>query len=106
MKVPLVDLKGQHAAIRGEIDEAVGRVLDSCQFILGDEVRLLEEEVAAYCGTAHGVGVASGTENYYSFDYGHVHFVVLDSEVAGLEPDAIRRILGANVLRVLRSTLP
>ncbi|MBI2838457.1 MAG: DegT/DnrJ/EryC1/StrS family aminotransferase [Acidobacteria bacterium] len=37
-------------------------VLRSGRFILGEEVAAFEREFAAYCGTAHGVGVASGTE--------------------------------------------
>jgi dTDP-4-amino-4,6-dideoxygalactose transaminase len=40
----------------------VSRVLDSGQVILGPEVAALEDEVAAYCGTAHAVGCASGTD--------------------------------------------
>jgi dTDP-4-amino-4,6-dideoxygalactose transaminase len=59
--IPFVDLKAQHAAIRGEIDAAVGSVVDSCQFILGPEVKAFEAEFAAYCQAAHGVAVNSGT---------------------------------------------
>ncbi|HEX8499092.1 MAG TPA: DegT/DnrJ/EryC1/StrS family aminotransferase [Pyrinomonadaceae bacterium] len=62
MQVPLLDLKQQHAALGGELREAVGRVLDSQQFILGDEVRLLEEELAAYTRAAHAVGCGSGSD--------------------------------------------
>ena len=62
MQVPLLDLKQQHAALREELREAVGRVLDSQQFILGEEVRLLEEELAAYTGAAHAVGCGSGSD--------------------------------------------
>ena len=43
-------------------EAAVARVLASGQVILGPEVAALEEEVAAYCGAAHGVGCASGTD--------------------------------------------
>ena len=62
MKVPLVDLVAQYRTIRTEIDEAIGRVLESGQFILGPNVTALEQEVAAYLGTRHAVGVASGTD--------------------------------------------
>ena len=62
MKVPLLDLKAQLLPLRDEILEAVTDVIDSTQYILGDKVRLLEEHVASYCGTNHGVGVSSGTD--------------------------------------------
>ncbi|MCA1614798.1 MAG: DegT/DnrJ/EryC1/StrS family aminotransferase [Acidobacteria bacterium] len=62
MQVPLLDLRQQHAALREELREAVGRVLDSQQFILGREVRRLEEELAAYTGAAHAVGCGSGSD--------------------------------------------
>ncbi len=62
MQVPLLDLKAQYAAIKEETREAIDRVLDSQQFILGPEVSGLEAEVAAYCGCRHGIGVSSGTD--------------------------------------------
>src|SRR6185295_377983 len=60
--VPLLDLKAQHATIRDEVREALDRVVESQQFILGPEVEALEREVAQYSGCAHGVGVSSGTD--------------------------------------------
>ena len=60
--VPLIDLKAQYAALRDEIRAAVDGVLESQRFILGPEVEGLEEELADYCGAAHGVGVSSGTD--------------------------------------------
>ncbi len=60
--VPLIDLKAQYAELRDEIRAAVDRVLESQQFILGPEVEALEEEIAAYCGSAQAVGVSSGTD--------------------------------------------
>lgn len=62
MKVPLLDLKQQMSHLREEILEAVTRVIDSTVYILGPEVSALEQEVAAYCGVDHGVGVSSGTD--------------------------------------------
>ncbi|HEX7956090.1 MAG TPA: DegT/DnrJ/EryC1/StrS family aminotransferase, partial [Pyrinomonadaceae bacterium] len=62
MQVPLLDLKQQHAALGEELRAAVGRVLDSQQFILGEDVRLLEAELAAYTGAAHAVGCGSGSD--------------------------------------------
>src|SRR5215472_12631811 len=60
--IPQVDLAAQYAAIGGEIRTAVDRVLSSQQFILGREGAALEQEIAALCGVANGVGVASGTD--------------------------------------------
>src|ERR1700740_141989 len=60
--IPQFDLATQYAAINAEIREAVDRVLASHQFILGREGAALEEEIARFCGVAHGVGVASGTD--------------------------------------------
>ena len=62
IQVPLLDLKQQHAALRDELRAATDRVLDSQQFVLGEEVRLLEEEIAAYSNARHAVGCASGTD--------------------------------------------
>ena len=41
---------------------AIGGVLASQQFILGQTVRQLEGELARYCGTRHALGVSSGTD--------------------------------------------
>ncbi|MDE3196842.1 MAG: DegT/DnrJ/EryC1/StrS family aminotransferase [Acidobacteriota bacterium] len=60
--VSLLNVKRQTAGIRAELDAAIARVLDHAQFILGPEVRELEEKIAAYCGTRHAVGCASGSD--------------------------------------------
>ncbi|MCX5680024.1 MAG: DegT/DnrJ/EryC1/StrS family aminotransferase [Candidatus Omnitrophica bacterium] len=62
MKVPLLDLKEQYSAIRQEVESSLKKVIENQDFILGAEVTDLEKEVAAYCGTKYGVGVASGTD--------------------------------------------
>ena len=62
MQIPLLDLKAQYNSIKSEIDTAVHGVLDSCKFIMGEDVKSLEGEVAAYCGTRFGVAVGSGTD--------------------------------------------
>src|SRR5512132_692650 len=59
--IPYLDLKTQYHAIKDEIDAAVLRVLESTQFILGEEVTAFEREFAAYCQAAEAVGVNSGT---------------------------------------------
>ncbi len=62
MSVPLFDTSSALEPLREELRAAVARVLDSERFILGPEVEAFEREMAAYCGAAHGVGVANGTE--------------------------------------------
>jgi len=62
MNVPLLDLKKQYNSIKPEIDRAIQKVLDHGMFIMGPEVRELEEQLAKYCGARHGIGVASGTD--------------------------------------------
>jgi dTDP-4-amino-4,6-dideoxygalactose transaminase len=62
MQVPLLDLKPQHAHLREELRAALDHILDSQQFVLGEEVRLLETELARYSATRHAVGCASGSD--------------------------------------------
>jgi dTDP-4-amino-4,6-dideoxygalactose transaminase len=59
--IPFVDLKAQYYSIKPEIDAAIADVLESSQFILGEEVADFEAEFAAYCQAEHAVGVNSGT---------------------------------------------
>ncbi len=62
MNVPLLDLAEQNAALRPEIEAALGRVLDTNGFILGSEVAALETELAEYCQSKHAIACASGTD--------------------------------------------
>jgi len=62
MKVPPLDLTAQYANLQPEIQAAIARVLASGQFILGPEVAQFEQEVAAYLGVGHAIGVNSGTD--------------------------------------------
>ena len=59
--IPLIDLRAQYRALKPEIDAAIQRVLDSTQFVLGDEVAQFERAFAGYCGTSEAVAVNSGT---------------------------------------------
>lgn len=61
IKVPYLDLKAQYRSIKGEIDAAIDRVLDSCQFVLGPEVSEFEKDFAAHCGTSDCIALNSGT---------------------------------------------
>ena len=60
--IPFIDLAAQRRRLGRSIDDAIARVLDHCQFILGPEVRALEAELAAFCGARHCVTCASGTD--------------------------------------------
>jgi dTDP-4-amino-4,6-dideoxygalactose transaminase len=62
MGVPLLDLRAQYAPLRDELLAAVTRVCDSQRFIMGPEVELLEQEIAASIGVAHAIAVSSGTD--------------------------------------------
>ncbi|HYS27259.1 MAG TPA: DegT/DnrJ/EryC1/StrS family aminotransferase [Vicinamibacterales bacterium] len=59
--IPYLDLQAQYRSIKGEIDSAVLRVLDSTQYILGEEVAAFEREFAGYCQASQAIGVNSGT---------------------------------------------
>ncbi|MCC6456090.1 MAG: DegT/DnrJ/EryC1/StrS family aminotransferase [Caldilineaceae bacterium] len=61
LDVPLVDLVGQYAELRREVNEAMEQVLATADLILGHDVELFEQEFAAYCGAEYAVGVDSGT---------------------------------------------
>jgi dTDP-4-amino-4,6-dideoxygalactose transaminase len=60
--IPIVDLKAQYASIKYEIQNAIDRVLESQQFILGEEVQTLETLLAKYCQCKYAFGVSSGTD--------------------------------------------
>jgi dTDP-4-amino-4,6-dideoxygalactose transaminase len=62
MKIPFVDLQAQYKSIAGEVGAAIQGVLDRGDFILGEQVRLFEEEFAAYIGVKHGAGVGTGLD--------------------------------------------
>ena len=59
--IPVVDLQAQYRSIKAEIDEAVLRVLDSSQLVLGEEVAAFEREFARFCNSGDAVAVNSGT---------------------------------------------
>jgi dTDP-4-amino-4,6-dideoxygalactose transaminase len=62
VKVPLLDLQAQYAAIGNDIDAAVKRVLASGHYIMGEDVGALERELAADSGLPHAIAVSSGTD--------------------------------------------
>jgi dTDP-3-amino-3,4,6-trideoxy-alpha-D-glucose transaminase len=62
MAVGLFDTHTPLQPLRGEVNDAIQRVLESERYILGPEVQGFEQELADYCGTGYGVGVANGTD--------------------------------------------
>lgn len=62
MEIPLLNLKEQYTNIKKDIDKAIQNVLNSGSFILGENVKRLEEEVVSFLGSKFGIGVASGTD--------------------------------------------
>lgn len=62
MNIPMLDVPAQNAPFAEALREAFDRTLASGRFILGPEVSALEEELAAYVGANHTIGVSSGTD--------------------------------------------
>jgi len=62
LEIQFIDLKAQYRALKGSVDARIQKVLDHGQYIMGPEVRELEEKLEAYTGAKHGITVASGTE--------------------------------------------
>jgi dTDP-4-amino-4,6-dideoxygalactose transaminase len=60
--VPLFNTSTPLFGLREQLRAAIERVVDSERYILGPEVSAFEDEFAAYCGAAHAVGVANGTD--------------------------------------------
>jgi dTDP-4-amino-4,6-dideoxygalactose transaminase len=58
----MLDLKRQYRPLHRELMDAVGAVLESQQFILGEPVAAFERAAAAQLGVAHAVGCSSGTD--------------------------------------------
>lgn len=62
MPVPLLNLARQHEPLEQALKQAFDRVLASNAFVLGQDVRELESEVASYCDCEFGIGLSSGTD--------------------------------------------
>ena len=60
--IPCADPHAGYLAHRQEIEAAIARVLESGRYVLGPEVAAFEQELAAYVGVRHAIGVGSGTE--------------------------------------------
>lgn len=62
MSIPFIDLKTQYLALQPQIQERINRVLEHGQYIMGPEVKELEEKLQDYTGAKYCITVASGTE--------------------------------------------
>jgi dTDP-4-amino-4,6-dideoxygalactose transaminase len=60
--IPFIDLDAQRRRLGPAIDDAIARVLEHCQFIMGPEVRAFEADLAAFCGARHVITCSSGTD--------------------------------------------
>lgn len=117
MKVPFLDLKAPYQELKGELDSAYQRVMESGWFIMGAEVEAFEREFAAYCGAKHCIGVGNGLEalhlilRAYGIGAGHEVIVPANTYIATwlavsysgatpipVEPDARTYNLDPNLL--------
>jgi len=60
--IPLLDLKAQYRYLLEDIDETILKTVADAKYILGPEVKELEEKISRYIGTKYCIGVASGTD--------------------------------------------
>ncbi|HEX4757693.1 MAG TPA: DegT/DnrJ/EryC1/StrS family aminotransferase, partial [Terracidiphilus sp.] len=60
--VPMLDLKRQYQPLQQELLKAVGHVLETQQFILGEQVASFEKAAARQLGVAYALGCSSGTD--------------------------------------------
>lgn len=60
--IPLANVKMQVDSQKDEILEAIAKVFDKCQFIMGENVPKAEDDYAKFCGAEYGIGVNSGTD--------------------------------------------
>lgn len=62
MTIPFIDLKTQYQALKPQIQARIDAVLEHGQYIMGPEVKELEDKLAAFTGAKHCITCASGTE--------------------------------------------
>lgn len=62
MSIQFIDLKAQYQHLKADIDARIHAVLDHGQYIMGPEVKEVEEQLAAYTGAKHAIGVCDGTK--------------------------------------------
>jgi dTDP-4-amino-4,6-dideoxygalactose transaminase len=62
LSIPFIDLQAQRRRIASEIERAVGAAVEGGQWIMGPQVRALEEQLAEFAGVKHCVACANGTD--------------------------------------------
>jgi dTDP-4-amino-4,6-dideoxygalactose transaminase len=62
MNIPMLDLSEQYQGLKDEILAALDEVMSSSRFILGDNVKKLEADIAEFSNVKHGVGVGNGSD--------------------------------------------
>jgi dTDP-4-amino-4,6-dideoxygalactose transaminase len=62
MKIQMLDLSEQYQSMRDEIIQKLDEVMSSSRFILGDNVKQLESDIAKYSNVKHGIGVGNGSD--------------------------------------------
>ncbi len=65
VQIPFLDLKAQYRTIKAEIDEAVQRVVENCDFVGGAAVEEFEKNFANFCQAPYAVGVSNGADALY-----------------------------------------
>ncbi len=103
MHVPLINLRRLYEDLKPDIDAAIGSVLNTGRFILGDVVAQLEQTLAHYVGTSYALGVASGTDALLlalrAIGVGQGDFVITTTFTFFATPEVIIR-LGATPIFV------
>ena len=101
--VALNDLLRQTTALQSELSAAIHRVLASGWYILGRECAAFESEFAAWCGVAHCISVANGTDApelaLRALDIGPGDTVATVANAGGYSTTAIRAV-GAEPLYI------
>ncbi len=99
--VPLFDNQRQFESLAGELLAAVGNVSRSGRYIFGPDCQTFEERAAAYCGAAHGVGCASGSDALLlalmAFDIGPGDEVIVPSYSFFATASAVARLGATSV---------
>lgn len=62
VEMQFIDLKAQQTRIRANLEQRIASVLDHGKYIMGPEVRELEEQLEAFCGARHAISCANGTD--------------------------------------------
>ncbi|HNH11437.1 MAG TPA: DegT/DnrJ/EryC1/StrS family aminotransferase, partial [Leptospiraceae bacterium] len=62
MKINFNDLKIQYNLLKADLDVSIGKVLEKQNFIMGEEIAALENELKNFSGAKHCITCANGTD--------------------------------------------